>query len=53
MDKICHRMELEDTYTLGKIRPEMEEELYVIADFVRIMEGYRVDDCRASASSDQ
>ena len=28
VDKICHRMELgKDTYTLGKIRPEMEEEL--------------------------
>ena len=25
VDKICHRMELgKDTYTLGKIRPEME-----------------------------
>ena len=45
VDKICHRMELgKDTYTLGKIRPEMEEELCrVLADFVRIMEGYRVD----------
>lgn len=44
VDKICHRMELgKDTYTLGKIRPEMEEELCrVLADFVRIMEGYRV-----------
>ena len=42
VDKICHRMELgKDTYTLGKIRPEMEEELCrVLADFVRIMEGY-------------
>ena len=46
VDKICHRMELgKDTYTLGKIRPEMEEELCrVLADFVRIMEGYRVDE---------
>ena len=46
-------MELgKDTYTLGKIRPEMEEELCrVLADFVRIMEGYRVDDYRATASS--
>ena len=53
VDKICHRMELgKDTYTLGKIRPEMEEELCrVLADFVRIMEGYRVDDYRAAASS--
>lgn len=53
VDKICHRMELgKDTYTLGKIRPEMEEELCrVLADFVRIMEGYRVDDYRATASS--
>lgn len=36
VDKICHRMELgKDTYTLGKIRPEMEEELCrVLADFV-------------------
>ena len=46
VDKICHRMEL------GKIRAEMEEELCrVLADFVRIMEGYRVDDYRAAASS--
>ena len=46
-------MELgKDTYTLGKIRPEMEEELCrVLADFVRIMEGYRVDAYRAMASS--
>ena len=53
VDKICHRMELgKDTYTLGKIRPEMEEELCrVLADFVRIMEGYRVDAYRAMASS--
>ena len=51
VDKICHRMELgKDTYTLGKIRPEMEEELCrVLADFV--MEGYGVDDYRATASS--
>lgn len=53
IDKIRHRMELgKDIYTLGKISPVMEEELCrVLADFVRIMEGYKVDDYRAVAVS--
>lgn len=53
VDKIRHRIELgKDTYTNGKISPEVEEELCaVLADFVRIMDGYQVDAYRAVATS--
>ena len=53
IDKIRHRIELgRDTYTNGKISPEVEEELCtVLADFARIMSGYKVDAYRAVATS--
>ena len=53
IDKIRHRIELgKDTYTNGKISPEMEEELCsVLGDFVRIMDGYKVNAYRAVATS--
>ncbi len=53
IDKIHHRMELgKDTYTNGKISPELEEELCaVLADFAQIMKGYKVDAYRAVATS--
>lgn len=53
IDKIRHRIELgKDTYSDGKISPELEEELCaVLEDFVRIMDGYKVDAYRAVASS--
>ena len=53
IDKIRHRIELgKDTYTNGKISPEMEEELCsVLGDFVRIMDGYKVNAYLAVATS--
>lgn len=53
LDTVRHRMELgKDTYTTGKIGAELEEELCgVLRDFVRIMEGYKVNGCRAVAAS--
>lgn len=53
LDTVRHRMELgKDTYTNGKIGPEMEEELCrVLQDFGRIMREYRVDGYRAVATS--
>ena len=53
IDTVRHRLELgTDTYTHGKLGPAMEEELCtVLKDFVRIMDGYKVDDYRAIATS--
>ena len=54
VDKICHRMELGKRYVhAGKkfARKWKKSCARVLADFVRIMEGYRVDDYRATASS--
>ena len=53
IDTVRRRLELgKDAYACGKIGPEMVEELCkVLQDFVRIMEGYRVDGHKAIATS--
>lgn len=53
LDSVIHRMELgKDTYTTGKIGVEKIEELCAILnDFVRIMNGYRVNSCRVCATT--
>ena len=53
IDTVRHRLELgRDTYACGKIGPEMVEELCrILQDFVRIMDGYRVDASRVIATS--
>ena len=53
IDTVRRRLELgKDTYVCGKIGPEMVDELCkVLQDFVRIMEGYRVDGHRVIAAS--
>ncbi len=53
IDTVRHRLELgTDTYTHGKLGPAMEEELCtVLKDFVRIMDGYKVENYRAIATS--
>ncbi|HIV24332.1 MAG TPA: HD domain-containing protein [Candidatus Scatomonas pullistercoris] len=53
IDTVRHRLELgTDTYANGKLGPSMEEELcLVLKDFVRIMDGYKVENYRAIATS--